>query len=84
MLFLIDKRNLTLRSLLLWEDDTIVATQVHESEEAQQTVIVGIEVTVLERLMLRIPQTVYKLLALSMGAHDGSSSGSGDKTNGMA
>lgn len=42
-------------------DDTVVSAQVHECEEAEQTVIVCIEISVLERLVLAVPESLGEL-----------------------
>ena len=55
----------------LWEDDLVVAAQVHEGKEAEQTVIVSIEVAVLEWLVLGVPEGINKFLALVLAAHHG-------------
>ena len=52
------------RRLFLREDDAIVATQVHIGKESQQSVIIRIKITILERLVLGLPEGVNKLLAL--------------------
>ena len=39
-----------------------MATQVHEGEEAQQTIVVGIEIAVFEGLVLGIPQDTSRRL----------------------
>ena len=67
-------------SLLFREYDSIVSTQMHESEEAEQPVIVSIEVTILIRFMLCVPQLIYKLTAFLVGTHQLSRGGSGYKT----
>ena len=38
-----------------WCDDTVVSAQVHEGEEAEQAIVVGIEIAVVEGFVLRIP-----------------------------
>ena len=37
---------------------------MHEGEEPQQSIVVGIEIAILEGLVLRIPEGIHKLLAL--------------------
>jgi hypothetical protein len=39
---------------------------MHKGKEAQQTFVVGIEITILVRLMLGIPKGIDKLLALGV------------------
>ena len=56
-------------SLLFREDNPVIPAQVHESEEAEQPVIVSIEVTILIRFMLCVPQLIYKLTAFLVGTH---------------
>ena len=51
------------------EDDTIAAAEVHKREETEQAIVIGIEITVGERLMLRIPQGIDELATLLMTAH---------------
>ena len=55
--------------MLVRKYNLIMAAQVHEGKEAEQSVVVGIEVAVLERFMLGIPEGVHKLLALVVRAH---------------
>ena len=64
-------------------DQTIMPTEVHEGEEAQQTVVVGIEIAVLERLMAGVPQGIDKFLALVMVAEDGGGSRGGHQSDAM-
>ena len=44
-------------------DDTVVSAQVHECEEAEEAIIICIEISVLVRLVLRIPETVDEFIA---------------------
>ena len=49
---------------------------MHEGEEAEKSVVVGIEVAILEGDVLGVPESIDKLLALVVAAeHRGSSSG---------
>ena len=50
-------------------DDAVVATEVHEGKEAQQTIVIGIEITILKGLVLGIPQGVDKLFLLLVLTH---------------
>lgn len=59
-----------LHNLFLWGYHSIVSTQVHKGEEAQQTIVVGIEIAILEGFVLGIPQSINKLLLLSVVAKD--------------
>ena len=43
------------RKLFRRGDDAVVAAEVHEGEEAEQTVVVGVEVAVVEGLVLHVP-----------------------------
>ena len=52
--------------------DSVVAAEMHEGEEAEQSVVVSIEITVLEGLVLGVPQGIDELFALGMTAHHGS------------
>ena len=45
----------------LWRDDAIVATQVHECKEAEQAVVVGVEIAVFEWHVL-VRQVAHALL----------------------
>ena len=65
-------------------DDTVVAAQVHEGKEAEQTVVVGIEVAVVERNVLGIPKGINKLLALVVTAHHGGGSRGGHQSDAVA
>ena len=65
-------------------DYAVVTTQVHEGEEAQQSVVVGVEVAILEGHVLGVPQRVDKFFALGMLAHHRGSSCCGDKANAVA
>ena len=56
-------------SLLFREYDSIVSAQMHESEEAELSVIVSIEISVFIRLMFCVPQLIYKLAAFLVGTH---------------
>ena len=47
-----------------------MSTKMHECEQSQQAVVVGIEVAVFERFVLGIPQGIDKLLALIVTAQD--------------
>ena len=49
--------------LVFRENDLILSAQVHESEEAEKTVIICIEISVLIRLILRVPETIDELTA---------------------
>ena len=49
--------------LFCGSDDTVVSAEVHEREEAEKTVIICIEISVLVRLILRVPETVDELTA---------------------
>ena len=49
-------------------DDLVVSAQVHEGEETEQPVVVGIEITILEGLVLGIPESIHKLLTLIVTA----------------
>ena len=40
---------------LFREDNLIVSAEVHESEEAEEAIIVGIEIAIFERNMLGVP-----------------------------
>ena len=40
---------------LLFGDDAVVTAEMHEGEQTQQTVVVGIEVAIFERHVLGIP-----------------------------
>ena len=71
------------RMLFLREDDLVVAAQVHEGEEAEETIIVGIKIAVLERFVLGVPEGIYELLALIMAAQHGCCCCGGNKTDGM-
>jgi len=64
-------------------DDAIVAAQVHESEEAQQAIVVGIEIAVLEGHVLSLPESIDKLLALVVAAHHRGSSSRSHQTDAM-
>ena len=57
-------------NLFLWFDYAVMSAEVHECEESQQTVVVGIEVAILKRFVLSIPKGIDKLLLLSMVAED--------------
>jgi hypothetical protein len=48
---------------LFWEDDAVISAEVHECEEAEKTIIISVKVTILIRLVLRIPETVDELMA---------------------
>ena len=62
-------------------NDAVIATEVHESKETQQSVVVGIEVAVLEGFVLGFPESVDKLLALIMAAHHRGSSRRGHQAD---
>ena len=47
-----------------------MTAEVHKCEEAKQTIVVGIEVAILEGFVLSIPQGIDKLLLLSVVAED--------------
>ena len=66
------------------EDHTVMTAQVHEGEESQQSVVIGIEVSVLERLVLRLPECLDEFAALVVAAHHGSSSRRGHQSDAMA
>ena len=42
-------------------DDAIVSAQVHEGEQAEETVVVGVEIAVLIGFVLIVPQTLGEL-----------------------
>ena len=56
-----------------WRDDTVVPTEMHEGEETEQTVVIGIKIAILERYVLGIPQGIDELTALVVAAHHGCS-----------
>ena len=60
-----------------------MAAEMHEGKEAKQTVVVGIEITVIERLMLGVPKSINKLFALLMRAQHRGCSRRGDKPYAM-
>ena len=53
-----------MRGLLLWRDDAVVATEMHEGKQAQQPIVVSIEIAILKGFVLGIPQGIDKLFAL--------------------
>ena len=57
---------------------------MHEGEEAQQPVVVSIEVTVLERLVSGVPESVDKLLALIVAAEHRGRGGGGNEADAVA
>ena len=57
---------------------------MHECEEAEQAVIVGIEIAIVEGLVLRIPECIDKRLALLMGTHHRGSSRCGYEADAVA
>ena len=61
-----------------------MTAEVHEGEKAKQTIVVGIEVAILKRFVLSIPQGIDKLLLLSMVAEDRGSGNGADETYAMA
>ena len=61
-----------------------MSAEVHEGEEAQEAVVVGVEVAIVKGLVLHVPQVVNKLLALIVAAQDGGGSGGGHETNAVA
>ena len=67
-----------------WCDDTVVAAEMHECKEAQQSVVIGIEVSVIERLVLCIPEGIYKFLAFVVAAEHRGGSGGGNKADAVA
>ena len=69
--------------LFLWRDDAIIATQVHEGKEAQKTIVIGIEVTILKGFVLRLPESIDKLLALVVATHHRSGSRRSHQTDAM-
>ena len=65
-------------------DDAIVAAEVHEGKETQQAIVVGIEIAILEGLVLSLPESIDKLLALVVTAHHRGSSRRSHQTDAMA
>ena len=57
---------------------------MHEGKEAEQTIVVGIEITILERLVLGIPQGIDELLALVVTAQHGGGSRGGYEADAVA
>ena len=62
--------DLLLYSHLFWFNNAIVAAQMHEGKQAEQTIVVGIEVAILEGFVLSIPQCINKLLTLLVLTQD--------------
>ena len=58
-------------NLFLWFDYAVMSAEVHECEEAQQSIVVGIEVAIVKGLVLGIPEGINKLLLLGMIAENG-------------
>ena len=65
------------------EDDAVVAAQVHEGKETQQSVVVGIEIAVFERHVLGFPESLDEFAALIVAAHHGGSSRRGHQSDTM-
>ena len=61
-----------------------MATEVHEGKEAEKTVIVGVEITVVEGNMACVPQRVDKLAFLVVTAECGSGSDCGYQSDAVA
>ena len=74
----------SLSLLAAWSDDTVVTTQVHESKETQQSIIVSVEVTVLEGYVLGVPQCIDKLFLLLMLTHHGGCCRRGNESDAVA
>ena len=53
---------LRLRKLLGRSDYTVVAAEMHECEQAEDTVIISIEIPVLVRLVFTVPESLDKFL----------------------
>ena len=55
----------------LASDDSVRAAQVHEGKEAEQAIVVCVEISILVWFVLGLPKRIDKLLALGVAAHDG-------------
>ncbi len=62
-------------------NDAVIAAEVHESKETQQSVVVSIEIAILEGHVLGFPEGIDKLLALIMATHHRGSSRRGHQTD---
>ena len=51
------------------ENNLVMSAEVHEGEETEQTVVVGIEVAIVEGLVLHVPQMVDEVAALVVATH---------------
>ena len=61
-----------------------MSTKMHECEQTKQTVVVGVEVAILEGFVLGIPQSIDKLLALVVAAKDRCCSEGADQADAVA
>ena len=61
-----------------------MSTKMHECEQTKQTIVVGVEVAIVEGLVLGVPQGIDKLLALIVTAQDRGSGNGADKADAVA
>ena len=61
-----------------------MSTKMHECEQTKQTIVVGVEVAIVEGFVLGIPQSIDKFLALVVAAQDRCCSEGADQTNAVA
>ena len=61
-------------------NNTVVATEVHESKESKQTIIIGIEIAIGRRLVFGIPEGECEVLTLLVPREDRGGGSGGNET----